>query len=306
LSLVLRGVRFGRANGFRLDVENLSAEAGRTTVLLGANGAGKTTLLRVIAGLERAEGEILFCGAPPRPTDLALCFQEPVFLDATVHENLDLALRIREVPADERTRRLAGAARECGVEHLLSRRAAALSAGERQRANVARALALRAPLTLLDEPLAALDAETRERLLGTLPDLLRSFARVAVVVTHDAREALTLADDLVVLHEGGVIAAGAKADLCARPSNAETARLLGLLVLDGDGARYAVPPGSLTLDGPGAVGFDLVVERVVDLGIGVEVTGRIGAQFVAVRCEGGAPRPGATTRLHAVHAIPLP
>ncbi|MFL5477125.1 MAG: ATP-binding cassette domain-containing protein, partial [Gemmatimonadales bacterium] len=142
-----------------LQISGLRFPAGTTTAVFGPNGSGKTTLLRAIAGLEQPEmGEVRLGGLPadrePAWRLVAMSFQNAVFLRGTVRQNLELALRLRDVTSGERGARLEEAARDCGVAHLLDRSARKLSRGEAQRVNLARALALRAPVTLLDEPLA--------------------------------------------------------------------------------------------------------------------------------------------------------
>ena len=310
MSLIIEGLRHARPNGFVLDVPALELPAGKVTALLGDNGAGKSTLLRAIAGLERPHsGTVRFDGAPLRTEALAFAFQERVFLQGTVRDNLDLALRIRRLPAAERAVRLAAAAAELGIAHLLDREAARLSGGEQQRVNLARTLALRAPLTLLDEPLASLDADMRELMLVELPSALRRFARVAVVVAHDRREALGMAEHIVILRAGRVLAAGDKGALFARPPDVETARALGLVILARDQSCWAVPDHQLRLGrSDHAPVFELRVEQVLDLGTHAEVVGRCGGAIVTVRAAADAelPRPGATASIIAVHAVELP
>ncbi len=310
MTLLIEDLRLTRPDGFVLDVPALGLPAGKVTALVGENGAGKSTLLRAIAGLERPRsGTIRFEGAPLRSQALAFAFQERVFLDGTVRENLDLALRIRRLPAAGRAARITAAAAELGIAHLLDREAARLSGGEQQRVNLARTLALRAPVTLLDEPLVSLDAEVRERLISELPASLRCFARVAVVVAHDRREALGMAEHIVILRAGRVLAAGDKAVLFARPPDAETARALGLVILARDQSRWAVLDHDLRLgQSDHAPVFELRVEQVLDLGTHAEVLGRCCGGVVVVRAalDAELPRPGATTSIVASHAVELP
>jgi len=310
MTLVIEGLRHARPNGFILDVPALELPAGKVTALLGENGAGKTTLLRAIAGLEcPRSGTIRFDGAPLRTESLAFAFQERVFLDGTVRDNLDLALRIRGQRAAERAARITAAAAELGIAHLLDRAATRLSGGEQQRVNLARTMSLRAPVTLLDEPLASLDAEVRERMLVELPTALRGFARVAVVVAHDRREALGMAEHIVILRAGRVLAAGDKAVLLARPPDVETARALGLVILARDQSRWAVLDHELRLGrSDHAPVFELCVEQVLDLGTHAEVLGRCCGAIVVVRAalDAELPRPGATASIVAAHAVELP
>ena len=283
-----------------LDVSALSFLSGTTTAVFGPNGAGKTTLLRVIAGLERpARGQVCVGNGVARPDrharpPTALAFQEHVFVGGSVRENLALGLRLRGVPPDERAARIAEAAAEFGFADLLDRRARQLSSGEAQRVNLARALALRAPVTMLDEPLSGIDRIARVQLLDELPRLLATFATTTILVTHDREEAFRLADHLVILVDGVVRAAGSKAAVYRAPADRTVAELLGYTVLPSGGGLIAVPAGGLRL-GCGSPGFTLRVERVVDMGSHPHLIGRVGEVRVDVRLSagGGVPPPGA-------------
>ena len=292
----IEALRFARAGRLVLDVPSLRFEEGSTTAVFGPNGSGKTTLLRLIGGLERPTvglvriGDLAVNGDPASRRQVAFAFQEAVFVRGSVRGNLDLALRLRDVTPEQRTWRLTEAARECGIELLLDRPARQLSAGEAQRANLARALSLRAPVTLLDEPLTGIDRLTRLQLLDDLPRMLGTFAATTILVTHDRQEAFRLADHLVVLVDGRVHAAGPKADVYAHPPDQATAELLGYTVVEKDGRALGVPPGAWAIGGEGE-SFALAVERVVDMGNHLHVVGRIGRVRVDVRLRRGDPIP---------------
>jgi thiamine transport system ATP-binding protein len=280
--------------------------------VFGPNGSGKTTLLRLIAGLERPDtGTIRIGGAAASPRETArlaaVSFQEPVFLRGTVRRNLELAMRLRRVAAADRAARLTEVAEECGIAALLDRPAWKLSGGEARRAELARALALRAPVTLLDEPLAGIDRIARTHLLDDLPRLLARFAATTVLVTHDREEAFRLADELVILSNGQVGAAGPKAEVYAAPPDAETAELLGYTVLDCAGGPIGIPPGALRL-GDGAVAFELAVERVIDMGNHLHLLGAVGARRADLRLPSGTapPAPGSVVQVFATAHVPLP
>ncbi|MGH7509259.1 MAG: ABC transporter ATP-binding protein [Gemmatimonadales bacterium] len=289
-----------------LQIPRLIFPSGTITAVFGPNGSGKTTLLRAIAGLERpARGDVRLGDVPVGPDQasrrrMGMAFQSAVFLRGSVRQNLDLALRLRDVPAGERESRIADAAAECGVAHLLDRPARHLSSGEAQRINLARALALRAPVTLLDEPLAGLDRMSRTQLLAELPGWLARFPATTILVTHDREEAFRLADRLVVLVAGEVKSAGVKASVYARPPDRATAELLGYTVLSVDDRSVAIAPGALR-PGIGTPGFTLAVEQVIDMGNHLHVVGMIGNQRVDVRLPSGVspPSPGANLRVHA-------
>jgi ABC-type proline/glycine betaine transport system ATPase subunit len=229
-----------------------------------------------------------------------MAFQTPVFVRGSVRHNLDLALRLREVSAPERRSRIDDAAGECGIAHLLDRPARHLSGGEAQRVNLARVLALRAPVTLLDEPLSGVDRIARTQLLADLPRLLAKFAATTILVTHDREEAFRLADRLVIVMAGAIRAAGVKSWIYAHPPDQETAELLGYTVLPHHGRLVAIAPGSLR-PGNGALGFLLEVEQVIDMGNHLHVVGTITDQRVDLRLPVGVAPPleGSSLNVHA-------
>ena len=289
-----------------LQIPRLNFPSGTITAVFGPNGSGKTTLLRAIAGLERpVRGDVRLGGVPVGQDQaarrrVAMAFQSAVFLRGSVRQNLDLALRLRDVPAGERESRIADAAAECGVAHLIDRPVSQLSSGEAQRINLARALALRASVTLLDEPLAGLDRRSRTQLLAELPAWLARFPSTTILVTHDREEAFRLADRLVVLVGGEVKAAGVKASVYAHPPNRATAELLGYTVLAIDDTPVAIPAGALR-PGLGTPEFTLEVAQVIDMGNHLHVIGMIGDERVDVRLPSGVspPLPGANMKVHA-------
>ncbi len=291
------GLRFFRGRRLVLDVPSLAFAGRRTTALLGPNGAGKSTLLRLIAGLEEpgggsvTVGGMAALGARRSRNVVSYAFQEPVFLAGSVRANLDLGLRLRGLDQPARAARVREAADACGIANLLDRSAQRLSGGEAQRASLARALCLRAPLTLLDEPLTGLDGPARRQLLHDLPRLLREFATTTILVTHDRDEALRIADDLVVLIAGHSRAAGPKADVIHRPPDPETAAFLGYTVIPTDAGLMAVAPGALR-PGPGDVQVDIAVEDVIDLATHREVSGLAGNVRVVLPLPPGHPDPG--------------
>jgi molybdate transport system ATP-binding protein len=213
-------------------------EGDPVTVLFGPSGAGKTTVLRALAGLDRPDaGSITFDGQawfdasravnlPPQARGVGLLFQEyALFPHLSVAANLGYGLHRLSRP--EREARVAELAERFGVVELLERRPAQLSGGQKQRVALARALAPRPRLLLLDEPLSALDAPTREALRGELRHLLEQAGVPAVVVTHDRVEALALGDRLAVLVDGTVRQVGPVHEVFSGPVDAEVARVVG-------------------------------------------------------------------------------
>jgi hypothetical protein len=178
----------------------------------------------------------------------------------------------------------------------LGRDAHRLSGGEAQRANLARTLGARAPVTLLDEPLSGLDAAARASLLTDLPALLRQFTATTIVVTHDRDEAMRLAGDLVILIDGRVEAAGEKSAIFRAPPSVASAQFLGYTLLPGEGGVTAIAPEALRA-GPGEVSFPFVpsAAEATDLGTHRELAGTIRGIPVAVRMgEGEMPADVAT------------
>ena len=190
-----------------LEVPSLEIHEGEVLALVGPNGAGKSTLLLTLARLiEPERGEITFAARRLKEWEpleyrrkLSFVFQDPLLLDLSVEQNVALGLRfrgVRHVHAAAMTRRWLEL---LGIAPLAKRKAAQLSGGEAQRVSLARALVLDPELLLLDEPFAALDAPTRERLLEDLLSLLAQDHRTTVLVTHDLQEAARLAGRVAVI-----------------------------------------------------------------------------------------------------------
>ena len=205
---------------FTLDV-SLSLPASGITVLFGASGSGKTTLLRCVAGLERAQQGLVQIGnevwqddasgifLPTWRRSLGYVFQEAsLFEHLPVRANLQFGLKRTLAPAAA----LDAAIELLGISQLLARMPAQLSGGERQRVAIARALATQPKMLLLDEPLAALDAERKQEILPWLERLRDELQTPMLYVTHSADELTRLADHLVVLAEGRVTIEGPAAE----------------------------------------------------------------------------------------------
>lgn len=234
----------------------LHAEAGRVVALLGPNGAGKTTVLQALAGhIGITAGRIEIAGRvvdePARRTFVApeqrqvgyVHQQLLLFPHLSVRDNVAFGLVAR---GDRR-----GAARAradellavAGLADLGGRRPRSLSGGQAQQVALARALAVEPPVLLLDEPLSALDASVRGATRRRLRQTLEGFAGAAVVVTHDPVDALTLADDVVVLEAGSVAQAGTLAEVTQRPRTRHVADLLGVNLVAGTGRGTAIAVG---------------------------------------------------------------
>jgi molybdate transport system ATP-binding protein len=209
--------------GFTLDVDLVLPERG-VTALFGPSGSGKTTLLRCIAGLERAPRGVLRVNGdvwqdgqfwlPPHKRPLGYVFQEAsLFPHLTVLGNLRYGMKRI---SDARPERLQQAIELLGIEHLLDRKPDRLSGGERQRAGIARALAVSPRILLMDEPLAALDLKRKQEILPYLERLHDELEIPVLYVSHSPNQVARLADHLVVMEGGQVLANGALTDTLAR------------------------------------------------------------------------------------------
>ena len=235
--LELEGVRLKAPGRALLDVDRLEVREGEMLVVLGPTGAGKSTLLRVMNRLQKPdEGILRWRGEPvPWPAPLpvrrriAMAFQDPLLFSGTVADNVGYGLRLRKLPATEIRARTGELLEMMGLAGLAERRADRLSGGEAQRAALARALAVRPDLLLLDEPLANLDAPIRERIARDLQHALRRLGIACVFVTHHQREAMSMGDRMAVLHEGRVLQVGSAEDVFRRPSSPFVARFVRTL-----------------------------------------------------------------------------
>ena len=226
-------------NTFHLEL-SFSAEVGRTTVLLGESGAGKSTVLRLLAGLLHPErGHIAFEGItyfdserhiiiPPQHRPFGYVFQDyALFPHLSVFENVAFGLRAQYLPRQLIRRRVGEALEQVRLSGLDERRPAQLSGGQQQRVAVARALALQPQLLLLDEPLAALDVQTRREVRQELRRILTNIGITTVFVTHQYLEALVFGHHILVLDHGQLIQQGSQRDLLERPRSSYVAELVG-------------------------------------------------------------------------------
>ena len=230
-------------------------------VFVGPSGCGKSTLLRMIAGLEDiTDGELLINGerandVPPAERGLAMVFQTyALYPHMTVADNMGFSLRLAGVNKKERYEKIGDAARVLQLEPLLKRKPKELSGGQRQRVAIGRAIVRQPKVFLFDEPLSNLDAALRVQMrieLARLHDVLKA---TMIYVTHDQVEAMTMADKIVVLHDGIVEQAGSPLELYHHPRNLFVAGFIGspkmnflkARVKEGsdDGATVELPGGS--------------------------------------------------------------
>ena len=294
-----------------VDDVSFEAAAGRMLVLLGPSGCGKSTTLRLIAGLEAATaGRVAIGGVdvthrPPAERRVSMVFQSyALFPHLSVAENIVFGLRVRRVSAAERRERLARVADLLGLTALLERRPSQISGGQQQRVALGRALIAEAPVCLMDEPLSNLDAQLRLEMRREIRGLQQSLGITMVYVTHDQTEAMTMADQVILLREGRVEQDAAPEALYARPATAFAARFIGtppmnVLALDDRRRLLGVRPEDIrVLDAkePGAV--EALVRSIEYLGADSILMCAIGRQALAVRVPGRvALAPGAPVSL---------
>ncbi|MEV8375451.1 ABC transporter ATP-binding protein [Kribbella sp. NPDC056861] len=254
-------VRFGRT--VALEGLDLTVAAGETVALLGPSGSGKSTALKAVAGFVRpSRGRIWLAGAdvtdvPPAKRGIGVVVQQyALFPHLRVADNVAFGLRAARKSRAEVTRRVDEMLEMVGMAKYARRYPRELSGGQQQRVAIARALAIQPPVLLLDEPLAALDAQLRADMLGELQKLRREVPDVAIIyVTHDQSEALALADRIAVMRDARLVDIAPAAELYSAPPSAFTASFLGganllPVEVDGEGIRLA----GQTLEGLSAGG----------------------------------------------------
>jgi multiple sugar transport system ATP-binding protein len=323
----LKGITKSYGSGPVIDDLNLTLPEGSLTVLVGPSGCGKSTTLRIVAGLEDADGGTVTIGgrdvtsATPRERDVAMVFQNyALYPHLTVQRNIAFPLRNSGIGREEAEARAREAAQRVGIEALLDRKPRQLSGGQQQRVAIARALVRRPSVFLFDEPLSNLDAKLRVELRSEIRRLQQESGITALYVTHDQEEAMTIADQLVVLSAGAIAQVGTPAELYRRPANTFVAGFIGspatnLLpgvlrdgVFSGDGLRLAVPGtgGDVTL---GVRPEDVLVSPSSTPSDGVlELVELLGPRYVFV-VKAGAHRVTAVVEAAAVvgwGAVPAP
>jgi iron(III) transport system ATP-binding protein len=217
-------------------VDRLTVEVaeGEFFFLLGPSGCGKTTVLRIIAGFAQPdEGEVHFDGRlvtqlPPHRRELAMVFQSyALWPHMTVAQNVGYGLEVRRVRGEERRRRVEGALELVRMGRFAGRYPAELSGGEQQRVALARALVVEPQAVLLDEPLSNLDARLRLEMREELREIHRRTGITMLYVTHDQKEALSMAQRLALMNEGRVVQVGTADELYQRPGSRFAASFLG-------------------------------------------------------------------------------
>ena len=250
---------------------SFEVEKGEFFFLLGSSGCGKSTLLRIISGLcDPDEGRIFFNGEdvttlPAEKRGVGLVFQNyALWPHMTVYDNIAFGLQVRKLKKDEIAKKVAKVLQDVRLEGLEKRYPAELSGGQQQRVALARALVVEPKLVLLDEPLSNLDANLRLEMRSELRRIHRELGLTMIYVTHDQKEALSLADRVALLHEGKLEQLGNPTELYKRPQSKFAAGFLGetnflkgkALKLSGNSWEIETPWGTSVIPQDQAVGVE--------------------------------------------------
>ena len=319
-SIELDGISKSFSDTTALHAIDLRIDDGSFCVLLGPSGCGKSTTLRIIAGLESAStGAVRIDGRdvtalPPAQRGIAMVFQNyALFPHLNVADNITFGMSVRRMSAAETADRLKRVAALLGLEALLGRRPGQLSGGQQQRVALGRALVAEAKVCLMDEPLSNLDAQLRQEMRHELRELQQRLALTVVYVTHDQTEAMSMADQVVLLNKGRIEQVGAPRELYARPATAFAARFIGtppmnLVALQGgriagsdvaaglSAATLGVRPESIRVQHEGV---PATVQDVEYLGADLVLRCGVGTQTLLVRAAGQhRAKAGDAVRLH--------
>jgi spermidine/putrescine transport system ATP-binding protein len=217
-----------------LDNVSLEVEAGSYTVILGPSGSGKTTLLAILGGFtEPSSGHVMVAGedvtnvSPSRRPTTTVFQDYALFPHMTVGKNVGFGLEMKGVPKKERRARVLETLKLVALAHVSDRHISELSGGQRQRIALARALIVEPSVLLLDEPLGALDLKLRRTMQDELTRIHRMVGTTFVHVTHDQEEAMSLADNIVILRDGRIEDMGSPARLYLEPATAFSAKFMG-------------------------------------------------------------------------------
>lgn len=286
-SIVLDNLTKQYAGAAAIQGVSFTVPAGSFTVLLGPSGCGKSTTLRMIAGLDTPTSGSIRIGdrdvtqLPPAKRRISMVFQSyALFPHLTVRENILFGLKVRKEPAKDFDRRLQRVASLLGLTHLLDRKPSQLSGGQQQRVALGRAVISEAPVCLMDEPLSNLDAQLRHEMRREMRALQQSLGITMVYVTHDQTEAMSMADQVVLLRGGQIEQHDTPDGLYARPASEFAARFIGTppmnlinLAQQAGGTVIAGTQGPVIANAPaGAVKLGVRPEHIRIDGDGIAAT----------------------------------
>ncbi len=281
---------------------------GSLTAILGPSGCGKTTLLRCIAGLLLPDEGQVFIGetdvtrAEPFRRNLGMVFQRPsMFPHMTVYQNIAWALALRKWPKARVADRVREMLRLVQLDGMEGRSYNQLSGGQAQRVVIARALAPQPDLLLLDEPLSALDAKLRGELLGEIAAIQHETKCTTLLVTHDQAEALTVADNLLLMNQGEIVQQGAPLEVYRHPANVFSASFIGTTTLLPCTVKASGAQVTLQIEGTDTL---LVAEAPPEgVRVGQSVYGCVRADDVDVLPEGAGGTLGNIVIVKVVRAV---
>jgi multiple sugar transport system ATP-binding protein len=261
-------------HGIDFDIPN-----GSFTVLVGPSGCGKSTLLRMIAGLDEVSAGTIQINdqvvndLPPKARDIAMVFQSyALYPHMTVRENMGFSLTLAKVDAAAREQRVDEAAKILNLDALLDRYPKQLSGGQRQRVAMGRAMVRKPQVFLFDEPLSNLDAKLRVSMRAEIKALHQRLQTTSIYVTHDQIEALTMADQIVVMHDGRIEQIGTPLDLYDRPCNQFVAGFIGSPAMNMLSGRLRLGEGTyVELDDGGSLTIEQLHSALLIDGMSVVV-----------------------------------
>lgn len=295
-----------------VDRISFKVKAGTFAVLLGPSGCGKSTTLRMLAGLDAPTGGSIHIGgrditnATPAERNLSMVFQSyALFPHLNVRNNILFGLKVRKEPASEYDRRLNRVVDMLSLNGLLERKPGQLSGGQQQRVALARAIIAETPVCLMDEPLSNLDAKLRQEMRRDIRDLQKKLGVTMVYVTHDQTEAMSMADQVILMRNGRIEQDGTPEELYNRPATTFAATFIGtpptnIFPAGENGRSVGVRPEHVRIvDSGGVVGSVIGTEYMgADTLVACEVRGGAAPWRIVAKLPGHLqPAAGTSMRL---------
>lgn len=294
-------VNVKKAYGNDVVIENLNLEIrdGSFTVLVGPSGCGKSTTLRMITGLESiTDGDIFIDGqrvndVAPGKRDISMVFQNyALYPTMTVEQNIEFGLENKKVPREERKRRIKEVSEIVGLTDYLGRKPANLSGGQRQRVALARAMVKEPKVFMMDEPLSNLDAKLRAQMRVELINMHKRMGTTFVYVTHDQVEAMSMADDIVLMDRGKIVQQSSPRELYNNPNCIYTAQFVGspqTNILDGflpEGLKLGFRPEKVRMQNASAdYGIMIPAKIQTKEMLGAEIIYSLQTPFGVIMCK---------------------